>query len=195
MARYLPPRARRDGKPRLASVGRGPDRTVDGRRQPGQMASRPCHLVLRAIPAGAERSRLQDLRPALSLPVQLLLCRRRPAPRAPATRPDHAAEQRRCRRLSRPCRCGGRAADRRRAGGGRRARLLDSGDRPASRAAAPGIADHRYPARLRAESTDPVCDLRDFTMPEASAYGTNWANTLIVWRPGGATDGSYAVWK
>ena len=23
----------------------------------------------------------------------------------------------------------------------------------------------------------------------------NWANTLMVWRPGGATDGSYGVWK
>ena len=38
------------------------------------------------------------------------------------------------------------------AGGGRGARVLDSGNRSASRAAAPGIADHRHPARLRAES-------------------------------------------
>ena len=50
------------------------------------------------------------------LPVQLLLRRRRSAPRAPAARPDHAAERRRRRRLSRACRCRGRAADRDRAG-------------------------------------------------------------------------------
>ena len=112
LARRLPPRARGDRTARRASVGRGPDRAVDGRCQPDQMASRPRHLVLRAVPAGAERSRLQDFRRALSLPVQLLLRRRRPAPRAPAARPDHAAERRRRRRLSRPCRCGGRAADR-----------------------------------------------------------------------------------
>ena len=88
---------------------------------------------------------------ALSVPVQFLLRRRRPAPCAPAARPDHAAERRRRRRLSRACRCGGRAVDRRRAGGGRRARLRDPGDRPASRAAASGTAAHRHPARLRAE--------------------------------------------
>ena len=55
-------------------------------------------------------------------------------------------------RLSRPCRCGGRAADRQRAGGQCRARVHHSRDRPASRAAASGIAAHRHPARLRAES-------------------------------------------
>ena len=77
-----------------------------------QMASRARHLVLRAVPAGAARSRLHDFRRALSVSVQLLLRRRRPAPRAAAARPDHAAERRRRRRLSRPCRCRGRAADR-----------------------------------------------------------------------------------
>ena len=151
LARRLPPRARGDRKARRASVGRGPDRAVDGRCLADEMASRTRHLVLRAIPAGAERSNLQDFRRALSVPVQFLLRRRRSAPCAPATRADHAAERRGCRRLSRACRCGGRAADRKRAGGGRRARVRDPRDRPASRAAAPGIAAHRYPARLRAE--------------------------------------------
>ena len=82
-----------------------------------QMASRPCHLVLRAIPAGAERSGLQDLRRTLSVPVQLLLRRRRPTSRASATRLDHEAGRRGCRQLSRPCRCRSRAADRASAGG------------------------------------------------------------------------------
>ena len=54
-------------------------------------------------------------------------------------------------RLSRPCRCRGRKADRDRAGGEGRRGVQDPGDRPASRTAAPGIADHRHPARLRAE--------------------------------------------
>ena len=112
LARGFPPRAGGDRSARLASVGRGPDRAVDGRCLTDQMASRPRHLVLRAVSAGAERSDLQDLRRTLSVPVQLLLRRRRSAPRAPATRADHAAERRRRRRLSRPCRCGGRAADR-----------------------------------------------------------------------------------
>ena len=119
LARRVPPRARRDRAARRASVGRGPDRAVDGGCLADQMASRARHLVLRDVPAQAARSGLQDLRRALSLPVQFLLRRRRPAPRAPAARPDHAAERRRRRRLSRPCRCGGRAADRDRAGGGR----------------------------------------------------------------------------
>ena len=136
---------------RRAFVGGRPDRAVDGRCLADQMAPRPCHLVFRAVPAGAARSVLHDLRRALSLPVQLLLRRRRPAPCAPAARPDHAPERRGCRRLSCPCRQGGRAADRDRAGGGRAARVRDPRDRPASRAAAPGIADHRHSARLRAE--------------------------------------------
>ena len=54
----------------------------------------------------------QGLRRALRVPVQFLLCRRRPAPRAPEARPDHAAGCRRGRRLSRACRCGGGKADR-----------------------------------------------------------------------------------
>ena len=69
----------------------------------------------------------------------------------PRARADHAAERRRRRRLSRPCRRRGGKADRDRAGGERRRGLPDSGDRFASRAAAPGIAAHRHPARLRAE--------------------------------------------
>ena len=60
---------------------------------------------------------LQDFRRAVSVSVQLLLRRRRSAPRAPATRPDHAAERRGRRGLSRPCRRRGRAADRQCAGG------------------------------------------------------------------------------
>jgi hypothetical protein len=44
LTRRVPSRARGDGKPRRAFVGRGSDRAVDGRRQPGQMASRERHL-------------------------------------------------------------------------------------------------------------------------------------------------------
>ena len=77
-----------------------------------------------------------------------------------AAGPRHARPQRglitrpigdRRRRLSRSCRCGGREADRERAGGQGGAGLRDSRNRPASRAAASGTAAHRHPARLRAE--------------------------------------------
>ena len=61
----------------------------------------------------AERARLQGFRRALRVPVQFLLCRRRPAPCAAEARPDHAAGCRRGRGLSRACRCGGGEADRR----------------------------------------------------------------------------------
>ena len=64
----------------------------------------------------AARPGYADFRRALSVPVQFLLRRRRPASCAAAARPDHAAERRGRRRLSRACRCRGRAADRNRAG-------------------------------------------------------------------------------
>ena len=65
-----------------------------------------------------------SLRRALSVSVQFLLRRRRPAPCAAAARADHAAGRRRGRRLSRPCRCRGRAADRERAGGATLERVI-----------------------------------------------------------------------
>ena len=52
------------------------------------------------------------VRRALRLSVQFLLRLGRAAAGAAAARPDHAAERRRGRRLSRPCRCRGRRADR-----------------------------------------------------------------------------------
>ena len=96
--------------------------------------------------------RLSGVRRALRLSFQFLLCRGRAAPCATATRADHAPGLRTGRRASarmsmrrssacsRPCRCRARR-------GGARAR-----DRPPPRAAAPGAAAHRHPARLRAES-------------------------------------------
>jgi hypothetical protein len=31
---------------------------------------------------------------------------------------------------------------------------------------------------------------RSAQLPRASVYGTYWANTLMTWAPGGATEGS-----
>ena len=149
--RGVPPGARRDRAARGAAVaGRSGD-PVDAGREPDQVASRAHDLVLRDLSASAEYPRLQDFRRTLRLPVQFLLRRRRPAPRAAEARADHAAERRRGRRLSRACRCGGRAADRR---GERRGAARDPAhprDRAQSRGAASGADAHRHPARLRAE--------------------------------------------
>ena len=56
------------------------------------------------VPAEGARRGLSRIRRALRLPVQLLLCRGGPAARAAGARPDHAAERRGGRGLSRPCR-------------------------------------------------------------------------------------------
>ena len=105
--------------------GAGGDRGARGRCRPRTRSCSRCRTparpngIARTSPGSsssfccAARPRLRGVRRALRLSVQLLLRRRRPAPCAPAARPDHAAERRRGRRLSRACRCRGRAADRR----------------------------------------------------------------------------------
>ena len=104
------------------------------------MASRAHDLVLRAVPARPASCRLsgvrRDVRLSCSTPITsppVRATRGRGA--GLLTRPDCA----RSRRLSRACRCGGRAADR--VGAGRRTAARGGahpGDRPQSRAAAPG---------------------------------------------------------
>ena len=56
-----------------AAVAGGPDRPVDARRQPDQVAPGPHHLVLRDVRARPARRRLRALPPGLRLPLQLLL--------------------------------------------------------------------------------------------------------------------------
>ena len=106
-------RARRDRAPRRALCARK-IRSCSRCRMP----ARP-NGIARIRPGSSSSScwrrtsrRLSRVRRALRLSVQFLLRRRRPAPRAAAARPDHAAERRRGHRLSRACRCRGRAADR-----------------------------------------------------------------------------------
>ena len=82
-------------------------RPVDGRCEPDQVASRPHHVVLRAIRAGAARGGSSQLRRTLCLSVQFLLCRGRRAPCPAETRIGDAPRLRRGGALSRPCGRGG----------------------------------------------------------------------------------------
>src|SRR6266700_7800517 len=75
-----PPRER---TARRTLVTRGSVDPVDGGCEPGEMAPRPHHLVFRAIHARRTLRGLRALSPRLRLPVQFLLCQRRPAARPP----------------------------------------------------------------------------------------------------------------
>ncbi len=145
----------RDRAARRASVGGRSSRPIDARREPDEMAPRAYHLVLRAIPARPAPGRLYAFRRALRLSVQLLLCGGGSPPCAPEARPYHAADESGGRRLSGPCRCRGREADRRHACRQDEGDPPDPRDRTQSRAAAPGAHAHRHPARLRRESRFP----------------------------------------
>ncbi len=156
LVRSLPRRPRRDRAPcRALEPGRPAD-PVDAGRQPGEMAPRPHHLVLRAIPARRALRGLQALPPRLRLSCSI------PIMSAPV--PRHARHQRG--HLTRP------GADEVTA----YRRHVDAAivkffqtpiedtlasagaagrGRPQSRAAASGIDADRHPARLRAES-DPA---------------------------------------
>ena len=124
---------------------------VDAGRQPGEMAPRPYHLVLRAIPARRALPGLPAVSPGLRLPVQFLLRQRRTAPRPPPARPSDPPGRRRSHRLSPACRRrrGEILPDRRRGHAGEAGAAGRS--RPQSRAAASGIDADRHPARLRAK--------------------------------------------
>ena len=98
---------------------------------------------------------LSRVQRTLRLSLQLLLCRGRPAPGAPATRAAHAAGLRRRHRLPGPRRRSGRAVARGREGIGVGRGGPHSRDRSSSRAAASGVAAHRHPARVRAKSRVP----------------------------------------
>src|SRR5262249_53678091 len=93
-------RPRRDRAPGCALEPGGPADPVDAGREPGQMASRAYHLVLRAIPARRALRGLPGLPPRLRLPVQFLLCQRRPPARPPPARPPDPSRRRRGHRLS-----------------------------------------------------------------------------------------------
>src|SRR5580704_11343524 len=96
--------AKRDRAPRRPAFAGRPADSVDAGREPGKMAPRPYHLVLRAIPARRTLSRLRTVPPRLCLPVQLLLCQRRPAPCPPPARPSNPSRRRRDHRLPKACR-------------------------------------------------------------------------------------------
>ena len=157
------------------SPGRSAD-PVDAGRQPGEMAPRPYHLVLRAIPARRALPGLPALPPRLRLSVQFLLRQRRTASRPPPARPSDPPERRRDHRLSPPRRCrrGEIFPDRRRGRAGETAAA--GGSRPQSRAAASGIDADRHPARLRAKP-DPA-RLRSGTgaFPRPRADGDPWVS-------------------
>ena len=150
--RALPRRAgghRGVGRPALT---RGPDRAVDARRQPDQMAPGPRDLVLRAVRADASPAGLPPHRRSLPVFVELLLRgRRTPAPSGRAGTVEPA---------------GGRRGDRlprhRGRGGRGPARSVVAAERPgpgrarlASRAAAPGVAAHGHQACARHQPSAP----------------------------------------
>src|SRR3954464_7478531 len=66
--RSIPPRARRDRASCGTVVGRGSGHPVDAGCEPGQVAPRTHHMVLRDIPDSAEYAGLQTLRWALRVP-------------------------------------------------------------------------------------------------------------------------------
>ncbi len=148
----------------------GPGRAVDAGREPDQMASRAHDLVLRAVPAAAASAgyRVFDERFAFLFNSYYVAAGPRHArpQRGLITRPDCAEVD----GVSRACRRGGRAADRRSwpmadlAAGPAHPR-----DRTASRAAASGADAHRHPARLRAESAGAGLRCRTGSPPPARA--------------------------
>ena len=89
----------RDRAPRRAADAGGSADPVDAGRQPGEMAPRPHHLVLRAIPARRALPRLPAVPSRLRLPVQFLLCQRRPPACPPPARPSDPPRRRRSHRL------------------------------------------------------------------------------------------------
>ena len=119
--------------------------------------------------------------PRLRLPVQFLLRQRRPAPCPPSARPHHPAQRRRGRRLSPPCRCGGREilpdADE----DTLRARAAGRG-RAQSRAAASGIDVHRHPARLCAKP-DPAGLRSGLALSGLDAPGEDWSRSTKASTP------------
>ena len=131
LARGLPCRARRNRTPRRAARCRGSGGAVDARCEPRQVASRPYHLVLRAIPAGRRISR--DIASSMSSFAYLFnsyYVAAGPRHARPKARPPHAAGLSASRGLPCPCRCGGRAASRRRResrAGARSLRILEIG--------------------------------------------------------------------
>ena len=143
--------AKRDRAPRRPPDARGSADPVDAGREPGEMAPRPYHLVLRAIPARRTLRGLRAVPPGLRLSVQFLLCQRRPAARPPPARPSDPSRRRRDHRLSPACRRRrGEILSRGRRGHARQAGAAGR-SRPQSRAAASGIDADRHPARLRAK--------------------------------------------
>ena len=167
----VPARAGRDRAARRPSLGGRSDRPVDGGCEPDQMAPRARHLVLRAVSAGA------------ALPGYTIFDERFPFlfnSYYVAAGPRHARPQRGL--ITRP---NGEDVTAYRAhvdaaverlietvpAGECATRLLNSRDRPASRAAASGIAAHRHPARLRAEPdrSGLRCGLANAAPPRARA--------------------------
>jgi len=138
---------RRAGSPE----SRGPVDPVDAGREPGEMAPRPYHLVLRAIFARRTLRGLQTLSPGLRVFVQFLLRQRRPASRTPPARPSDAAQCRRSHRLPQACRRGrGEILSRGRRGHAPSDRAACR-SRSQPRATASGIDADRHPSRVCAE--------------------------------------------
>src|ERR1700676_3280545 len=104
----LPHRSGRDRAPRRAAQPRGPADPVDAGREPGEMAPRPHHLVLRAVFARRALRGLYALPPRLCVSVQFLLRQRRSPACPPPARPFDPPERRRSHRLSPACRRGDR---------------------------------------------------------------------------------------
>ena len=95
-----------DRAPRRPARRRGPDRAVDARRQPDEVAPRPHDVVLRDVRARRARRRLPAVRRAVPVPVQLLLRGRRAAARPAGAGPHHPSGHRGGRRLPRARRRG-----------------------------------------------------------------------------------------
>src|SRR5216684_4353021 len=100
----VPHGSKRDRVPRRSPDGRGSADPVDAGCEPGEMAPRPYHLVLRAIPARRTLQGLHALSSGLCLPVQFLLRQRRSTARPSPARPSDPSRRRRNYRLPPACR-------------------------------------------------------------------------------------------
>src|SRR5882672_7967807 len=100
----VPHGPKRDRVPRRSADARGSADPVDAGCEPGEVAPRPYHLVLRAIPARRTLQGLHALSSGLCLPVQFLLRQRRSAARPSPARPSDPSRRRRNHRLPTACR-------------------------------------------------------------------------------------------
>ena len=146
-ARLPQPCARRRKRLAAPLSRRGPDRPVDARREPDEVAPGPHDVVLRDVRPRAARAGYRRYDPRVRLPVQLVLRGRRPAALPRRTRAHHAPGRRRDRAPT--ASTSTTAVQRLLVGRPSTAHVRARRARAAPRAAAPGAAPDGHQARAR----------------------------------------------